>query len=79
MKDNAKDFSVVLSNELGEEMIIGYSKAQNQYYIDRTKSGKTDFQKDFGKKHTAPRFIQKGNMNVTLFIDESSVELFADN
>lgn len=77
--DNAKDFSVVLSNELGEEMIIGYNKAQNQYYIDRTKSGKTDFQKDFGKKHTAPRFVQKGKMDVTLFIDESSVELFADN
>ncbi len=77
--DNAKDFSVVLSNELGEAMVIGYNKAQNRYYIDRTKSGKTGFQKDFGKKHTAPRFVQQGKMDVTLFIDESSVELFADN
>jgi fructan beta-fructosidase len=77
--DKIKDFSLVLSNELGEELVIGYDKKQNQYYIDRTKSGKTGFQKDFAARHTAPRFTGNNKMNLSLILDESSVELFADD
>ena len=73
-----KDFSLVLSNELGEVLVIGYEKNKNQYYIDRTKSGKTDFQKDFSNRHVAPRFTNNAKMNLSLVIDLSSVELFAD-
>lgn len=77
--DQAKDFSIVLSNSLGEEVRIGFEKATNQYFIDRTKSGKIDFQKDFGSKHVAPRFASGPKLNMTLVIDVSSVELFADD
>ena len=77
--DQAKDFSIVLSNSLGEEVRIGFEKANNQYFIDRTKSGKIDFQKDFGSKHVAPRFASGPKLNMTLVIDVSSVELFADD
>ena len=55
--EEIKDFSLVLSNDKDEELVIGYDKKQNQYFIDRTKSGKTDFQKDFAARHFAPRFI----------------------
>ena len=58
--------------------MIGYDEAQNQFYIDRTKSGKTDFQKDFAAIHTAPRFTSNKKTDITLVIDVSSVELFAD-
>lgn len=77
--DSVKDFSVVLSNNNGEQLIIGYETTHNQFYIDRTKSGKTNFQKNFAAKHVAPRFIKKNGMNLSLIIDVSSVELFADN
>lgn len=73
-----KDFSVILSNENGEETIIGYESGKNEYYIDRTKSGITDFHKEFAAKLVAPRFITDTGMNMTLVIDVSSVELFAD-
>ena len=43
---NSNCFSIVLANSMGEEVQIGYDKATNQYFIDRTKSGKVDFQKD---------------------------------
>ncbi|CAN5741988.1 glycoside hydrolase family 32 protein [soil metagenome] len=73
-----KDWSLILSNELGEQLIVGFDKSMNQYYIDRSKSGKIDFEKNFGARHVAPRFTTASNMDMTLIIDVSSVELFAD-
>jgi fructan beta-fructosidase len=74
-----KDFSMIISNDMGGELIIGYDKKQNQYFIDRSKSGTTDFQKDFAARHVAPRLAENNNMNISLIIDVSSVELFADD
>jgi len=76
--EKTKDFSLVIANDAGEEIVIGYDKKQNQYFIDRVKSGKTDFHKDFAALHVAPRFTENEKMNVSLIMDVSSVELFAD-
>jgi fructan beta-fructosidase len=73
------DFSVILSNAAGEQVEIGYDSKQQQYYIDRNRSGKTDFQKDFAGRAVAPRLGQSGPLDLSLIIDVSSVELFADN
>ena len=70
---------MIISNSSGEELIIGFDKKQNQYFIDRTKSGKTDFQKEFAARHVAPRIAGNNKMNISLLIDVSSVELFADD
>jgi fructan beta-fructosidase len=77
--EEAKDFSVRISNRQGEEVILGYDKTQNKYFIDRTRSGKINFHKEFAAKHFAPRFISDAKMNISLVIDVSSVELFADD
>lgn len=77
--DVTKDFSITLSNDAGEELIIGYDKSNNQYFIDRTRSGNTGFHKEFAAKHVAPRFISNSKMDMSLLIDVSSVELFGDN
>ncbi len=74
-----KDFSISLSNGSGEKLVIGYDKNLNQYFIDRTMAGKSDFNKEFAEKHIAPRFSKNKNMDLSLIIDESSVELFADD
>ena len=76
--DKTTDFSLTLSNDAGEKLVIGFDKQNNQYFIDRTNSGQTGFQKDFAGKHTAPRFVNADKMDVSLIIDESAVELFAD-
>ena len=39
----------------------------------------TDFQKDFAAKSVAPRLTPNPKMNISLVIDVSSVELFADD
>jgi fructan beta-fructosidase len=76
--EKPNDFSLVLSNDAGEEVTIGYDKKQKQYFIDRTKSGKTNFQKDFAGRFVAPRLSLADKMDLSIIIDVSSVELFAD-
>jgi fructan beta-fructosidase len=74
-----KDFSLSISNDNNEEVVVGYDKKQNHYFIDRTHSGKHDFHKDFAAKHIAPRLSKSDKINLTLVIDVSSIELFADD
>ena len=79
LKTNVTDsYAVTLSNKLGEKVVIGYDKKANQYYIDRTRSGKVNFEKDFTGRFTAPRFAAGKTSDLTLVIDAASVELFAD-
>ncbi len=73
------DFSVVASNAAGEELVVGYDKKLNQYYIDRTRSGKVNFQKEFSSRNVAPRLALGNTINLTLLLDVSSVELLADD
>jgi len=71
-------FSLVLSNSKGEELVIGYDKAKNQYFIDRTKAGQSGFSNKFAGRHVAPRLATTPGTDLTLLFDASSVELFAD-
>jgi fructan beta-fructosidase len=77
--DSINSFSISISNEQGQKVVIGYDKDSNQYYIDRRASGKTAFEKGFAARHTAPRLSPSKNLDLTLVLDIASVELFADN
>ena len=79
LSDKIKSFTITLSNDAGEKVIIGYDQAANNYFIDRTQSGKVSFEKGFAGKHVAPRLIADEKFDLTLIIDNASVELFADN
>ncbi len=74
-----KDLAFRFSNALGEEMLIGYNKKENNFYINRSRSGKTDFHKNFAAKNIAPRLSKAQTIKMTLIVDASSVELFADD
>ena len=76
--DNLKDFSLVLSNSAGEQLEIGYNSTNNHYFIDRSKSGKTDFHKSFARKIIAPRLVNTKAATIDLWIDVGSVEVFTD-
>jgi len=74
-----QDFSITLSNSLGQKLVIGFDKGSNNYFIDRTHSGKVDFEKGFGARHTVPRLVSTPKFNLIVVIDNASVELFADD
>lgn len=76
--DKIETFSITLSNTQGEKLVMGYNKEKNSYYVDRTKSGKIDFEKGFGAFHYAPRLSAEINLDMTMIVDDASVELFAD-
>lgn len=75
----AHNFSLVLSNDANQKLVIGYDQKLNQYFIDRIVAGKAGFHKEFAGMHTAPRLTDQQSMNLTILLDESSAELFADN
>ncbi len=76
--DELKDFSLTFSNGAGEQLVIGYDHSANQYFIDRSEAGRKDFKDSFARRHTAPRFSNRNDLQLTLVLDDASVELFAD-
>ncbi len=75
---NKHAFSLRFSNEAGEELLIGYDDKLNQYYIDRSKSGNTAFHADFPLRTVAPRISLTDTIKLSVVVDQSSVEVFAD-
>lgn len=74
-----ESFRVELSNSLNGTLAIGYDKPSNRYFIDRSASGKKDFEAGFGKKHWGPRISAQSKINLRIIADHSSVEVFADD
>jgi fructan beta-fructosidase len=70
------DFTIFNENE--EEVKVGYDKQTGNYFIDRTRAGKSYFHKEFAARHTSPRLTSSKKLRMTLIIDVASVELFAD-
>ncbi|MEO6452562.1 MAG: glycoside hydrolase family 32 protein [Ginsengibacter sp.] len=76
--DKIQTFSVTLSNDRGEKMVIGYNKEANYFYADRSASGNTSFEKEFANFHYAPRLTPAQDLNFTMISDNTSIEFFAD-
>lgn len=71
LKGNA---TITLSNDKGEKVVMHYDAKAETFSMDRTKSGKVDFSKDFAATTKAPTY---GKINqLRLFIDKSSIEAF---
>lgn len=69
LKGNA---TITLSNDKGEKVVMLYDAKAETFSMDRTKSGKVDFSKDFASVTKAPTY---GNISqLRIFIDKSSIE-----
>ncbi len=76
----ANSFGVKLENSLEEHLAITFNKKDSRMYVDRTKSRKDKFSDAFfGKVHSAPIDFEKDNLNIRLFVDAASVEIFINN
>jgi fructan beta-fructosidase len=72
------DYSIILSNDANEQLVVGFDSSTKRYYIDFSKSRKRDFNPAFEKNSFAPRFTDEASSDLELVFDSSSVELFAD-
>lgn len=76
--DLSKDQEIVLTNEWDNKYVIKYVKAQNEFVIERnTETGAASFHNNFKQNTPAPLFGGETSTTVRLFIDQSSVEMFA--
>ena len=75
-----KDFMLTLSNSKKESLSFIYEAVENMVMVDRTNSGDTSFNYDFGNKlHYMILEDKSANpMTWELFIDASSSELFVN-
>lgn len=80
ISDIKKDsFTFKLSNKQGDELSFGYDAADNTFFIDRSKSGKTDFSDTFSnKKSRAQRISSSKRLSGTILLDKTSIEIFFD-
>ena len=74
----ATDFEIVFSNNYNEKLIVRYDDAKKQFFIDRRNAGVSNFHEGFATIAIAPRLIEGAGMDMSLLIDKTSVELFAD-
>ena len=69
LKGNA---TITLSNDNGEKVVMLYDAKAETFSMDRTKSGKVDFSKDFAVVTKAPTYGKISQLRI--FIDKSSIE-----
>ena len=74
----ASDFKIELHNDSADRVVIGYEASERRFFIDRSSSGRVDFAKGFAGRQFAPRLSANARIDLRLFIDAASVELFAD-
>jgi fructan beta-fructosidase len=63
-----------------EETVVGIDTEKAQIFVDRTRSGKTDWSPDFPARMTAPmKHSQAQSTRFDIVVDENSVEVFAED
>jgi len=61
------------------ETLIGYDAAAQTLFIDRTKSGNVDFDRNFAGRHEVSLPAPQGKIKLHIFVDRSSVEVFGND
>ncbi len=74
---NGEEAGVKLLENESSYTLVGYNQARGELFVDRTHSGHVDFSKDFAVRTVAPLNIGSASLELTILVDRSSVEVFA--
>lgn len=77
--DKAETFGFKIRKSSCQETIIGYDSIRQFLYIDRKQSGSVDFAESFPSRHGANLLPGVNRIQLHLFIDRSSIEVFAND
>jgi levanase len=77
--DSAKRAGLKVRTGNGQETVIGYDAEAGELYVDRTRSGTSDFNSNFPGVQRAPLAARNGRIHLHILVDWSSVEVFADH
>ncbi|WP_419874901.1 glycoside hydrolase family 32 protein [Candidatus Pristimantibacillus sp. PTI5] len=76
---NAEEVGFKLRKSDSEETVISYNVALQLLDVDRTKSGESGFHESFPCKHGVNFELQNGRLKLRIFVDHSSLEVFAND
>lgn len=76
---SASSVQFVLRSGADHETLVGLDAAQGEVYVDRSRSGIINFHEHFLGRHTAGLKAVSGNQRLRIFVDHSSVEVFAND
>jgi fructan beta-fructosidase len=63
-----------------EEVVVGIDTATGRIFVDRTRSGKTDWSPEFPARVTAPlKHSQAASLDLEMVVDNNSIEVFAED
>lgn len=74
----ASSVTLTLANHRNDKVDITYDPKAKTISMDRRNSGITDFSQDFPAVTTVPLFATDGSVTLRIYVDRSSIELFAD-
>ena len=74
-----EDFKLSFSNDVGERTALILDSASSLLMLDRTQSGSTNFNYEFGNKlHYAAMNNISENLELSIYLDRSSIEVFVN-
>jgi fructan beta-fructosidase len=82
--ETATECGMIVSNALGDRVSAGYEVTGQRVFVDRSRSGLTDFGPDFPGCHGTPLYSAPplpGSKAIAMhvFVDRSSVEVFVND
>ena len=76
---SATEFGIKIRNSDSKETIIGYDAVNEFLFVNRINSGVTEFNEYFPCMHGASLKTENNQLKLHIFVDSSSVEIFANN
>lgn len=74
----ADEFGLRVRKGDWEETVVGYDAKRHRLFVDRGRSGRTDFSGAFPGRHSGPLAPEDGRVRLHLLVDDSSVEVFGN-
>lgn len=75
----ARRFGLTVFGDATSQTTIGYDPSAGRLTVDRTASGNVGFHPSFPSVQEAPVPLQNGRLRLRLYLDRSSLELFAQD
>lgn len=70
---------LTLSNAEGEKVVVAYNESAHTLAVDRRNSGEVGFSVDFPALTVAPTHETDGRLQLRIFVDTSSLEVFGND
>lgn len=78
-KGSSTDFGLIIQHSKSEKTIISYDVYKDMLSVDRNNSGESSFSTSFPAIQEAPLKMDNNRIKLLVFIDTSSIEVFAND